>query len=815
MVLQPVVENAIWHGIVHKEHESMGKISIDVSRQENELVCTIEDNGVGRDRAQQLRDKSVIKSKSIGLKITEERLRLRNRMRQCIQITDLKDTLNQGVGTRVTIHIPIEENCPELVIKDRHVATRYGGFQPIREVIATALFLFLSFISLYGLTPTQGNKGERPYPVSENTPMQKELDSLKAILKKTASDAKKIEIYGQLCTTYAGNLGEVDAARLYADSIKLLADKLKDELSVAISNYFYGVVERYEGKNLQALDHFQRQIDYCNVSGDSSRIARTLYQMAVVHLALGNYEESLSFSYQAMNLYEKAGSGFGMASTYTHLGNLFTRLNNVDKSIEMHNQVLIIFDTIKPVLKVKMNKLRVLINLGGSYMTLKQYDKARGFYNQSLDLGRLLGSKRTTATSLSNIGILLNNLGQYDSALVYHLEALAIREGASQKDKILNSLLNVGETYLHLQNYSLAKEFLTRALSMSKEFQSKPSIREAYQKLSALDSAQRNFQQAYEYHQLYVAMKDSVLNEEISQQLSHLQTKYETGEKDKQIMLLAKEKEVQKKESERQATLTKAFAAGLVSIILLGALVIYIFRQRLRLIAKNNEAKEAEFNQKVSELETKAWRAQINPNFLFNCLNGIKLMILNGQKENASRYLTKFSKLVRLILENAKASAVTLESEMTLLESYIELEGLRLPGRIGYSISIDKSIGTQSTYLPSMLLQPVVENAIWHGIAHRENESKGNISINVRQDEDQLLCTIEDNGVGRDRAQQLHDNSVVNHRALGMKITEERLRLRNRKYRRQSIQITDLKDNHNHAVGTRVILRIPIAEQND
>ncbi len=448
-------------------------------------------------------------------------------------------------------------------------------------------------------------------------------------------------------------------------------------------------------------------------------------------------------------------------------------------------------------------------------MTLKQYDKARGFYNQSLVLGRLLGSKRTTATSLSNIGIVLNNLGQYDSALVYHLEALAIREGASQKDKILNSLLNVGETYLHLENYSLAKEFLLRALSMSKEFQSKPSIREAYQQLSALYSAQRNFQQAYDYHQLYVAMKDSVLNEEITKQLSHLQTKYETGEKDKRIMLLAKEKEVQKKESERQATLTKAFAAGLVSIILLGALVIYIFRQRLHLIAKNDEAKEADFNQKVSELEMKALRAQINPNFLFNCLNAIKLMILNGQKENASRYLTKFSKLVRLILENAKASAVTLESEMTLLESYIQLEGLRLPGRFGYSISIDKSIGTQSTYLPSMLLQPVVENAIWHGIAHRENESKGNISINVRQDDDQLLCTIEDNGVGRDRAQQLHDNSVINHRALGMKITEERLRLRNRKHGRQCIQITDLKDNHNHAVGTRVTLHIPIAEQND
>ena len=620
---------------------------------------------------------------------------------------------------------------------------------------------------------------------------------MKAILRKTESVVGKIEIYGKLCTTYAGNLGEVVVARLYADTVKLLADKLKDEPSIAASNYYYGVVERYEGKNLQAIEHFQRQIDYCNLSGDSSRKANTLFQMAVVQQALGNYEESLSISYQAMNLYETEGSGFGMANTLIHLGVLFGRLNNIDKSIAMHTQGLAIFDTLEQVLRVKMNKLRVLINLGNSYMTLKQYDKARDFYNQSLVLGRLMGSKRTTATSLSNIGIVLSNLGQYDSALVYHLEALAIRKSASQQDKILTSLLNVGDTYMHLGNYALANDFLLKALSMAKEFQSKPAIRDAYEQLSALHSAQRNFPQAYDYHQMYVAMKDSVMNEEVTKQLGDLQTKYETGEKDKRIMLLAKDKEVQKKESERQATLTKAFAAGLVSIILLGALVIYIFRQRLHLIAKNDEAKEADFAQKVSELEMKAWRAQINPNFLFNCLNAIKLMILNGQKENASRYLTKFSKLVRLILENAEASAVTLEREMTLIESYIQLEGLRLPGRIAYSITVDKSIGTQSTYVPSMLLQPVVENAIWHGIANRENESKGNISINVTQDDDQLLCTIEDNGVGRDRSQQLHDNPIINHRAMGMKITEERLRMRNRKHSGQCIEITDLKDSHN------------------
>ena len=135
--------------------------------------------------------------------------------------------------------------------------------------------------------------------------------------------------------------------------------------------------------------------------------------------------------------------------------------------------------------------------------------------------------------------------------------------------------------------------------------------------------------------------------------------------------------------------------------------------------------KESDFKRQASELEMKALRAQINPHFFFNCMNAINLMIRKGDSENACLYLSKFSKLVRLILENAEAAAVTLESEMALLESYIQLEELRFPGKINYSLSVDESIGIQNTYLPSMVLQPVIENAIWHGIVHKENDEKG------------------------------------------------------------------------------------------
>ena len=186
-------------------------------------------------------------------------------------------------------------------------------------------------------------------------------------------------------------------------------------------------------------------------------------------------------------------------------------------------------------------------------------------------------------------------------------------------------------------------------------------------------------------------------------------------------------------------------------------------------------------------------------------------MILKGETETASSYLTKFSKLVRLILENAEGPMVSLENELALLESYIQLEELRFKGKINYDISVDKSIETESTYLPSMVLQPFVENAIWHGLMHKKENEKGNIAIVVKEDNDSLLCTIEDNGVGRERAKQLREQSVLKRKSMGMKITEERLKLLNPGNVQPVIWITDLKDNLDHATGTRIQINIPIS----
>ncbi len=321
-------------------------------------------------------------------------------------------------------------------------------------------------------------------------------------------------------------------------------------------------------------------------------------------------------------------------------------------------------------------------NIGHIYLNLEKIDTARMYFLQSLRISEELGNDWGIAGALENLGYIAFRSKDYKEALSLHHRTLIIRQRLAQKRELATSLSNVGATCIKLKEYAAANRYLLESLALAKEIGYGYLVYDVYKDLSTLMAEKKDFEAAFEYNQLHAKAKDSVLNKETTQQLRELQTKYETVEKDKKIALLAKEKEIQGKEMQRQGTLNKSYVAGLVFVIMAAGLVFYILRQRVHLAAKNNEIKEADFKRRLTQLEMKALRAQINPHFLFNCLNAINLMILEEQTENASLYLAKFSKLVRLILENSESPAVTLESEIALLESYIQLEEFRVPGRI-------------------------------------------------------------------------------------------------------------------------------------
>ncbi|HTE25304.1 two-component regulator propeller domain-containing protein [Flavitalea sp.] len=213
---------------------------------------------------------------------------------------------------------------------------------------------------------------------------------------------------------------------------------------------------------------------------------------------------------------------------------------------------------------------------------------------------------------------------------------------------------------------------------------------------------------------------------------------------------------------------------------------------------------------KMAEIEMQALRAQMNPHFIFNCLNSINRYIVKSDQATASLYLTRFAKLIRLILDNSNNKNVILANELEALKLYIEMEALRFDKKFTYSIVVDESVCADSVEVPPLIIQPYVENAIWHGLLHKETE--GYLLIYVSKlSENMIKVVIEDNGVGREKAKELRSKSATTRKSLGMKLTENRLSLLN-KYAEltASVDIIDLKTEGETAEGTKVVLKIPI-----
>ncbi|GAA4466791.1 hypothetical protein GCM10023189_49440 [Nibrella saemangeumensis] len=219
---------------------------------------------------------------------------------------------------------------------------------------------------------------------------------------------------------------------------------------------------------------------------------------------------------------------------------------------------------------------------------------------------------------------------------------------------------------------------------------------------------------------------------------------------------------------------------------------------------------ETEFERKLADTEMVALRAQMNPHFIFNSLNSIKLYTIQNDSEQASDFLTKFSRLIRLVLENSRSELVSLRNELEALQLYIELEAMRFKEKLRYQISVSPEIDLQYLRIPPLLLQPYVENAIWHGLMHKPEG--GTVTIEVQQPQDNLLhIEITDDGVGRQRATELKSKSAGKHKSFGMQVTADRIRMINQLYNMQTqAQIEDLVDSYGEACGTRVTLTIPV-----
>ncbi|WP_020607056.1 two-component regulator propeller domain-containing protein [Spirosoma spitsbergense] len=247
------------------------------------------------------------------------------------------------------------------------------------------------------------------------------------------------------------------------------------------------------------------------------------------------------------------------------------------------------------------------------------------------------------------------------------------------------------------------------------------------------------------------------------------------------------------------------FRFGVLALFVTSMVLIARWREN-RFVREQHE--KSDLRERIAASEMKALRSQMNPHFLYNSLNSIRLFILQHDSDNADHYLVKFSRLMRLILENSRQEWVTLASELDQLHLYLELEQLRFDNTFDFFIDTDPAIDQESVSIPPMIIQPYVENSILHGMAHKQG--RGQISVRITPAGEGLECRVEDDGVGRKKAAELKSKMASSHKSMGLQVTQERLNLISQRDGKETrIMVIDTVDAQNRPTGTTVVIPLP------
>ncbi|MDQ3111108.1 MAG: histidine kinase [Bacteroidota bacterium] len=249
-------------------------------------------------------------------------------------------------------------------------------------------------------------------------------------------------------------------------------------------------------------------------------------------------------------------------------------------------------------------------------------------------------------------------------------------------------------------------------------------------------------------------------------------------------------------------------AGIMITVATIAIIVVFLTRRFKRELAKEKEKNKV--RSQMSEMEMKVIKAQMNPHFIFNAMNSIQQFILADDTKNANTYLVKFSRLLRKILESNTDEYITVDNEIDILTKYIEIESLRFQHAFSYEIIKDERCSGSTTRIPQMMIQPFIENAIWHGLLPKKTDKKLVITFECIS-ERLLSCTVDDNGVGRFFSKP--SESIAKKKSFGIQFTEQRLDLMKKEWGSEcSVKITDKTDAEGKSTGTQVIILIPIIQ---
>jgi hypothetical protein len=509
-----------------------------------------------------------------------------------------------------------------------------------------------------------------------------------------------------------------------------------------------------------------------------------------------NFNASNNAYFKAVDYAEACNALRLKAVSLNNIADNFFSLNNFNKSIKYTNQAIPI--------NMKLKAWRgIAINyelLSRCDFNQKQYALAKNDLNTGKPYALLANESYIFSQYYLGYAKLKAIENDPDSAKYYFAKAL--EQAMVQKDARNEFQVYIAEAQF-LKNLSSERRLalLDSALAIARQTGYYEGIFNAAEKLSQVYDEKKNKDSALAYFRIYRTAFDSLYSLSKSLNININESEWIVRKKEIENNHLLELSQLQKK----QIVIKNALLAAVISLLFLTIVTAFFINKSIQ--AKKNKT-EFSFKQKIAESQIQSLRAQMNPHFIFNCLNSIENFMMQNEKRKASDYLHKFALLIRTILESSRDELTTVSLDMEALQLYIDLEQMRFNNKFRYKENIDAQLLKGDYNVPSLLIQPYVENAIVHGIAHSDRTDL-QLTVSATLENDYIKYVIEDNGIGRTQAEDYNKLNKLHHKSIGLKITEDRIHLFNNEQNfNEYIKIIDLYSPDSKPGGTRVEVKI-------
>ncbi|PHS10927.1 MAG: sensor histidine kinase [Kordia sp.] len=549
-----------------------------------------------------------------------------------------------------------------------------------------------------------------------------------------------------------------------------------------------------------AIANYTRSLGYKKKGAIQLSLAKSYFKNYDYDIAILTYDsikKSVLSNWQKIVLNEE-------------LGDVYTAKNEFSTAEKYYNKGLVIAN--KHLISPKITDLNS--KLGRVTFSQGKVKEASLYFDNSLDLSSRENVQRA-AVEKGRVADFYNSNQQFDQEIALRkknltaLESIAVEvlteNSLNQPDSLTTQKSNykIASAYVQQAKYNDAIPYLEKSISEANKKSDLIIEKDATRKLSEVYKTVGDYTKALETYQSYVDLVDlvylkkeqqianvsKVARDLIKQQQRVIGLEDERKLSENKLLLASKDNELQNERNKQQSIIIYSLLAGLLLLLLLA---FYMYRN----------IKQQRLNNNL--LALKSLRSQMNPHFIFNALNSVNSFIASNDERRANRYLTDFSKLMRSVLENSEEDFIPLSKEIELLQLYTKLEHFRFQDKFDYNITVDEAINVDDFLIPPMLLQPYIENAVWHGLRYKKEKGLLQISLKIR-DDNELQIVIEDNGIGRSKSKALKTTHQKNQNSKGMGNIKKRVAILNEMYAdKLNVFIEDIPNDG----GTKVVLTL-------